>query len=88
MQNFPARPVGYIYMRSASAFYLFIFNAICQTNYLKICQTDRRQCSRVRGTTAVDSRSEIRFSIPRGTLPWQPILFGFIYRTDFHHSGG
>ena len=27
-------------------------------------------------------QSEISFSIPQGTLPWQPIFVGFIHRTD------
>ena len=27
-------------------------------------------------TTAVDNQSEISFSIPQGTLPWQPIFVG------------
>jgi len=27
---------------------------------------------------AVDERSEVSFSTPQGTLPWQPICFGFI----------
>jgi len=27
---------------------------------------------------AVDELSEVSFSIPQGTLPWQPIFVGFI----------
>ena len=38
--------------------------------------TDLRPvCTDVR-TVAVDERSEVSFSIPPGTLPWQPILGG------------
>jgi len=38
--------------------------------------TDLRPvCTDVR-TMAVDERSEVSFSIPPGTLPWQPILGG------------
>jgi len=29
-------------------------------------------------TAAVDERSEVCFSSPQGTLPWQPIFVGFI----------
>jgi len=32
---------------------------------------------------AVDERSEISISIHRGTLPWQPIVVGFIYEIEF-----
>ena len=42
--------------------------------YVKIYLTDRHPVCRHGRTTAVDERSEVSFSIPRGTLPWQPIL--------------
>jgi len=32
---------------------------------------------------AVDDKSEISFSIPQGTLPWQPIFVGFMHRIEF-----
>jgi len=36
---------------------------------------------------AVDYRSEISFSIPQRTLPWQPIVVGFIRKIGFRwHS--
>jgi len=31
---------------------------------------------------AADDQSEISFSIPQGTLLWQPISVGFVHRTD------
>jgi len=35
----------------------------------------------------VDYQSEISFFlIPQGTLPWQPIIVGFIHRTNFCHT--
>ena len=47
-----------------------------QTNYLKTYRTDLRHISRV-GRIMVDhDHSEISFSIPQGTLPWQR-FFGF-----------
>jgi len=42
--------------------------------YVKIYLTDRHPVCRHGRTTAVDERSEVSFSIPQGTLPWQPIL--------------
>jgi len=38
---------------------------------------DLRQICRVGRTTTVDDRSETSFSIPQGTLPWQPNSVGF-----------
>jgi len=55
--------------------YLFSFNDFCQTDYLKI---DLRQIIRFDRTMAVVDQPEISFSIPQGTLPWQPIFVGFI----------
>jgi len=50
-------------------------------------RTDLRQIFRVGRTIAVDDQSEISFSIPHGTLPWQPIFVSFIRRTKFRwHS--
>jgi len=40
------------------------------------------------GAMAVEDQSEISFSNPRGTLPWQPIFVGFIHRTNFRHASG
>ena len=55
-------------------FYYFV--TIFQTNYLNICQTDPRQICRVcRVKYGCRWRSEVRFSITQGTLPWQPILW-------------
>jgi len=58
-----------------------IFNDFCQTTYLKIYCTDLCQILRVDRPVAVDDQSEISFSIPQGTLPWQPIFVGFIHTT-------
>ena len=49
----------------------------CQTN-LNTYRTDLHQICRVGRTTAVYQRSEVSFSTPQGTLPWQPIFVGFI----------
>jgi len=54
--------------------YLF-FNDFRQTNYLKICRTDLHHSFRVGRTLAMDDQSEIGFSIPQRTLPWQPIFW-------------
>jgi len=45
---------------------------------LSIYRTDLHQICRFGKTMAVDEteRSEVSFSIPQGTLPWQPILIG------------
>jgi len=70
----PARPLKAGYIHLCSALFLII-NDFCQTNYLKICRTDFRQIFTAgRRTMAVDDPSEIGVSIPRGTLPWQPVL--------------
>jgi len=37
---------------------------------------------------AEDNQSEISFSILQWTLPWQPVIVGFIHRTDFCHASG
>jgi len=44
---------------------------LSQTNYFKIYRADFRQIFRV---GAVDDLTIVSFSLPRGTLPWQPIL--------------
>jgi len=54
------------------SYLLYIFNDFCQTNYLKIYQTDLYQIGRVGRIMAVES--EISLSIHQGTLPWQPTL--------------
>jgi len=46
----------------------------CQTNYLNIYSTDLHEICSIGRTLAVDERPEVIFSIPQGTLPWQPIL--------------
>jgi len=44
--------------------------------YVKIYRTDLHSvCMDGSRTMAVDEPSEVIFSIPRGTLPWQPILW-------------
>jgi len=44
------------------------------SKYLKFYQTYIRQIFRFGRTVAVDDQSEISFSIPQGTLPWQQVL--------------
>ena len=44
------------------------------TIYLKIYSTDLCQISTFGRTMAVDDQSEISFSVPRWTLPWQPVF--------------
>jgi len=69
----PARyPLGYRVTLGTITF-LFIFNASCQTNYLKIYRSDRRQIIIV-GVVWLCIKSETSFSIPRWTLPWKPIF--------------
>ena len=38
------------------------------------------------GTVAVDNQSEISFSIPEGTMPWQPSFVGSIHRVEFRRQ--
>jgi len=45
-------------------------------------RTDLRQMCRVGGTVAVDERINVRFSIPQGTFPWQPILWALFAEFD------
>jgi len=59
--------------------YLF-FNDSCQTNYLNIYWTDRRQICRVGRTMPVDDQAEITFTIPPWTLSWQPIFVDFFHK--------
>jgi len=54
-----------------SCFYLH-FSDLCQTNYLDIYRTDLHEICRVGRWIKL---SVIIFSIPQGTLPWQPILW-------------
>jgi len=65
---------------SAAVSSVYILGDSCQTNYLKIYLTNNRRILRVGRTMAIDGPSEIRFSIPEGTLPWQPIFVLFIHR--------
>jgi len=48
---------------------------------------DRRQVFRLGGNAAVDDHSQISFSIPRGTLPWQPV-FVVEYGCLWTHAAG
>jgi len=50
--------------------------------------SDLRQLFGNGRTTAVEDQSEISFSMPQQTLPWQPIFVGFVYGTDFRHASG
>ena len=52
-----------------------ILSDLRQTNYLNIHQTDLYEICTDGRTVAVDDRAEVIFSIPQGTLPWQPILW-------------
>ena len=45
--------------------------------------TDLRHISRVGRNAALDDESEICFSTPQGTLPWQPIFAGLMHTNDF-----
>jgi len=56
--------------------FLFFKNCSCLTNYPKIYQSDLCQIVKLGRTVAVDDQSEISFSIPRGTLQWQPSFAG------------
>jgi len=51
-----------------------------------VCMADLREISGL--VEAEDNQSEISFSILQGTLPWQPVIVGFIHRTDFCHASG
>ena len=66
---------------------VYIFSDSRQISYLNIHRTDLRQIFTVGRTVAVDDQSEISFSIPRMSSPWQPI-FSFIYRIDSLDAGG
>jgi len=59
--------------------YFFFFNDCVQTSCLNICRTDLREVCRVGRTVAVDERSVVSSSIPRGMLPGQPIFVGFLH---------
>jgi len=47
-----------------------IFGDFCQTNFHAIYVTDLYEICR-----DVDEQAEVIFSIPQGTLPWQPIVW-------------
>ena len=53
--------------------YLFIVIDFCQTIYLNIYWTDLHQICKDGRTTALDKQSEVKFFIPQGMLPWQPL---------------
>ena len=63
--------------------FFFYFNDSFQICYLNIYTTDLRQICRFGKTVVADHQSDISFSIPQGTLPWQPIFVGFIRRPEF-----
>jgi len=44
----------------------------CQTSYLNIYRTDLHEICRIGKTLAAD---KVIFSLPQGTLQWQPILW-------------
>jgi len=67
-----------MYVLPLSILYLFVYD-FCQTSYLDIHRTDLCKICRIGRTMAVDEQSEICFSIPQGTLLWQPILWGGRY---------
>ena len=78
-----SRPVVYMFC-FCFLFLCLFFNDSCLSDYLKI------YCRILKAgrTLAVGDRSEISFSIPRWTLPWQPIFVGFIHGTDCCHASG
>jgi len=69
-------------------FFNYILSDFYQTNYLNIDHL--QEICTIGGTFAVDKRSEVTFSIPQETLPWQPILWAkstsipqLVFRTTF-----
>jgi len=55
---------------------IYIISDFFHTNYLNIHRTDLHKICWIGRTLAVDERSDVIFlSIPRGTLPWQPIFW-------------
>jgi len=73
------------FSRPGHVLLLFLFISIdsFQINCLNIYRADLRQICRVGGTMALDDHYEISFSIPQGTLPWQPIFVGLMHRIEF-----
>ena len=57
-------------------FIFYIFGDVCQTNNISTSfyRTDLHEICRIGRTLAVDDR-KLFFSMPQGTLPWQPILW-------------
>ena len=47
-----------------------MFDDPFQTHYLKVYRTDLHQICTIGRTMAVDTQSEISFSIPQGTRTW------------------
>jgi len=54
--------------------YLFILTIRVRPSYHKIYRSYLRQIFGVGRTMAADYQSKITFSIPQGTLPWQPVF--------------
>jgi len=52
-------------------------NNFSQTSYINMYLTDLHQIFRFGRTLSVDDRSEVSFSIPQGTLLWQPIFVDY-----------
>ena len=70
-----ARSAGEQGWCSADLLFLILSSAFCQTNYLNIYRTDLHEICTIVRPLAVDELFEVIFSIPQGTLPWQPILW-------------
>jgi len=62
---------------SASVSPLFV-NGFCRTNYLNIYLADFRQIFSIGRTMALELSLKLL-----GTLPWQPVVDGFIHTTAF-----
>ena len=66
--------------------FIYLFSTIPITiilrflfNSLKIYHMDLHHIFRIVRTMAVDDQTEISFSIPQGTLLWQPNFFGLVH---------
>ena len=64
-----ARPLAESRSAGCNVLLFVIFSDFCQTNYLKIYQTDLRQIFRFGRTVAVDDQPETSFYIPQETVP-------------------
>jgi len=74
-------------LRAVLLLFLIFFNDSGKTICLKIYRTDLRRSFRIGRTMVVDYQSEISFSVPRETLPWQPIFVGFSARVSLGAGG-